>query len=64
MPLSFENVRCPKCNAVVCDGLKFDSGMIRAVCPKCRRRVWIQGSSEGMQAVRVDRKPSRLPVAI
>lgn len=59
--MDFENVRCPRCDAVVMDGLKFDSGLIRPICPACKHRVWVQGSSEGMKAVRVDKKPSKLP---
>jgi 5-methylcytosine-specific restriction endonuclease McrA len=39
-------------------------GVARPLCPKCNRRVWIQGDGHEVIVTRIDKKPSRLPKAV
>lgn len=60
--IDFESVSCPKCGTVVMDGVAFH-GLVRPICPGCKRRVWVQGDGKTMTVTRVDKKPGRLPRA-
>lgn len=60
--MEFEIVRCP-CGAVVMDSYGF-RGIVRPICPGCKKRVTIHGDGKGAIVTQVGDKPSKLPQSV
>lgn len=56
--MDFQAVKCTKCETVVLDGAF--TGITRAICPGCKRRVWVVSDGEVVSVMMVDSKPRRL----
>jgi len=44
----------------VADGVQ-PRGLMRVICPGCKKRAWVQSNGREMVVVRVDKVPKKLP---
>lgn len=57
--MDFEVVRCV-CGSVVMDAYAF-RGVVRPICPGCKRRVTVHGDGQQVKVTQVGQRPSKLP---
>jgi len=57
--MDWRPTRCDcKDGPILLDGIF--QGLIRTVCPACKRRVWLLGDGRDVRLVYNDRRPSRV----